>query len=69
MMEGGRSGDAERAFGRAIRFIPDDPVAYYTLGWVLQRTGRGEAAREQYERILGFAPEFDLARQRLAELR
>ena len=69
MMERGRIGDAERAFGRAMRFIPDDPVAYYTLGWVLQRTGRGEAAREQYERSLGFAPEFDLARKRLAELR
>ena len=34
MMNRGRPSEAEREFQRAIRFMPEDPVAYYNLGWV-----------------------------------
>ncbi len=69
LMSRGRVGEAEKEFKRAIRFIPDDPVAYYNLGWVYQQTGRSELARDQYREILRIEPEFSPARQRLAELR
>ena len=60
---------AEQEFQWAIRLQPTEPVAYYNLGWIYQQTARPELARDQYRRILEIAPDFQLARQRLDELR
>ena len=59
---------AEREFQWAGRFMPDDPVAFYNLGWLYQQTGRPARARDQYQKALAVAPDFGPARQRLAGL-
>ena len=60
---------AERAFTRAAAFLPDEPVTYFNLGMLYEKTGQSERAIEAYEHARRVAPNFPPASQRLVELR
>jgi tetratricopeptide (TPR) repeat protein len=46
---------AEAMIRLALRAKPDEPAFMDTLGWVLYKQGRFEAAREPFERVLALA--------------
>jgi len=60
--------NAECEFGRAVRFIPDEPISLYNLGLLYHRTGRLNQAASAYRKVLSLAPDFTLAAERLREL-
>lgn len=68
MLRWRRFASAEREFQWATRVLPGDPVAFYNLGRLYQQTGRPALAREQFQNVVAMAPDFPLARKRLAEL-
>ncbi|MEK7246494.1 MAG: tetratricopeptide repeat-containing glycosyltransferase family protein [Pseudomonadota bacterium] len=52
----GRLADAQRAYGRAIRFNPNFPDAYANLGVALRAQGKSEAAVACHRRAIGLRP-------------
>jgi Tfp pilus assembly protein PilF len=64
----GRFGDAEVAFERAAKLLPQDPQIWFNLGLARFRAGNGKAAAEAVRRALALKPDFDDARNLLAAI-
>lgn len=63
-----RFGEAQRVFSRAIAQAPDDALAHFNYGILLQDLDREEDAQDQYRRALAIDPGHVLARNNLAYL-
>jgi tetratricopeptide (TPR) repeat protein len=63
----GEMGEALRHYQEAVRRQPT-PSAHFNLALTLERMGRIEEARQQYERALALDPGLEPARQRLGAL-
>lgn len=66
------NGNTEAAFlcsKRVAELRPDDPDAWYALGWAAQAAGRRDEARGAYEKYLEDRPEDAAIRQVLTALR
>ena len=67
---------AEKEFAKAVplyreglKICPDDDVAHYELGKVLQEFGRTEEARAEFEAAVKINPDFNDARRQLEALK
>jgi predicted TPR repeat methyltransferase len=66
------SNDTKNAFlclNRAAELTPDDPAAWFALGWAAQAVGRREAARDAFAKYLEARPEDASIRQILTALK
>ena len=64
----GRFADAEVAFERASRLLPQDPQIWFNLGLARFRAGNAKAAAEAVRHALVLKPDFDDARKLLARI-
>ncbi len=63
----GKTGEAKRAFGEALRLNPRDARARNDLGVLLEKEGDTAGAKQCYQAALEANPDFILARVNLAE--
>lgn len=56
-------------YREGLRICPDDDVAHYELGKVLQKLGRTEEARAEFEAAVKINPDFNDARRQLEALK
>ena len=58
-------GEAVSLYRRGLKLCPDDDVAHYELGKILQSMGQAQDARMEFEAALKINPNFHDARRRL----
>lgn len=58
-------GEAASLYRRGLKLCPDDDVAHYELGKILQSMGQAEDARMEFEAALDINPNFHDARRQL----
>lgn len=56
-------------YREGLRICPDDDVAHYELGKILQKLGRTEEARAEFEAAVKINPDFNDARRQLETLK
>lgn len=61
--------EAAAFYRQGLKLCPDDEVAHYELGKVLQGVGKAEEARQEFEAALKINPNFSEARRQLEKLK
>lgn len=61
--------DAAALYRQGLKFCPDDDVAHYELGRILQKNGQTKEAEEEFEAALQINPNFIDAKRQIESMR